>query len=454
MASYSWRFCRFDLRPLRAGPPGRPNAPAAPPRPRPPAPPPPPGRPPPGPPRKPPPAGAPPPPPGPPPPGRKPPPPGRPPGPPGPPGRPPGPPGRPPGPPRPPAPPGPGRPEAGRAGIMPGLGRGGMLPGDGGRGPPWPGPGRRRGAVHPAGRYRPAPQAPDHPGRNHPAGADRAEAPPGAAGRRNRRRTGCCRPAACAGPAWGPAGAAGRWPCRHRRRAGPHRSADARAGQDGRRAVVRRTGRVGSGPPAPDARRPGSAPGLRARRDALGGRGLRRGGGLRPSNGTVGGACSSRRLRPRGRAGTGAGTRAGAGPGGRLRCTSRAGRAGVSAPATGAAGRAPGRWPPCAGWPPGRGRAPPGRRAAPFSPPPAMDSRSLRTTGASTVEEGDFTYSPRSCSLLRTCLLLMPSSLASSCTRALPATALLVTRRPAAGFRSTSNLVSKHVHGAIFTTGS
>ena len=43
--SNSWRFCRFDLRPLRAGPPGRPNAPAAPPRPRPP--PPPPGRPPP-----------------------------------------------------------------------------------------------------------------------------------------------------------------------------------------------------------------------------------------------------------------------------------------------------------------------------------------------------------------------------------------------------------------------
>ena len=51
---------------------------------------------------------------------------------------------------------------------------------------------------------------------------------------------------------------------------------------------------------------------------------------------------------------------------------------------------------------------------------------------SSTVEDGDFTYSPRSCNLLRTCLLLMPSSLASSCTRALPATALLCTRRPAA----------------------
>ena len=68
-----------------------------------------------------------------------------------------------------------------------------------------------------------------------PAGADRAGARPGAAGRRSRRRRGCCRPAACAGPAWGPAGAAGRWPCRRRRRAGPGRSADARADPDGRR---------------------------------------------------------------------------------------------------------------------------------------------------------------------------------------------------------------------------
>jgi translation initiation factor IF-2 len=52
---------------------------------------------------------------------------------------------------------------------------------------------------------------------------------------------------------------------------------------------------------------------------------------------------------------------------------------------------------------------------------------------ASTVEDGDFTYSPRSCNLLRTCLLLMPSSFASSCTRALPATALPVDRRPGGG---------------------
>src|SRR5690606_10373395 len=76
--------------------------------------------------------------------------------------------------------------------------------------------------------------------------------------------------------------------------------------------------------------------------------------------------------------------------------------------------------------PPGRGRPLPPRRPPPESPPPESDSRSLRATGASTVDEGDFTYSPRSCNLLRTCLLLTPSSFASSCTRALPATALLV----------------------------
>ena len=57
--------------------------------------------------------------------------------------------------------------------------------------------------------------------------------------------------------------------------------------------------------------------------------------------------------------------------------------------------------------------------------PEGNESRSLRATGASTVEEADFTYSPRSASFLRTSLLVTPSSFASSCTRALPATALL-----------------------------
>ena len=108
----------------------------------------------------------------------------------------------------------------------------------------------------------------------------------------------------------------------------------------------------------------------------------------------------------------------------------------------------------------GPGRAPlPGPRPAPRAPsgPPAGGtnaSRSLRATGASTVEDGDFTYSPRSCSLLRTCLLVTPSSFASSCTRALPATALLLIGGRAASVRSTSYLLSQHVHGAIFTAGS
>jgi hypothetical protein len=51
--------------------------------------------------------------------------------------------------------------------------------------------------------------------------------------------------------------------------------------------------------------------------------------------------------------------------------------------------------------------------------------RSRRATGASTVLDADLTNSPISLSLARTVLLSTPSSLASSCTRALPATALL-----------------------------
>jgi hypothetical protein len=54
--------------------------------------------------------------------------------------------------------------------------------------------------------------------------------------------------------------------------------------------------------------------------------------------------------------------------------------------------------------------------------PPPKDSRSRRATGASTVEEADLTNSPCSFSRARTSLLVTPSSLANSCTRALPAT--------------------------------
>lgn len=54
--------------------------------------------------------------------------------------------------------------------------------------------------------------------------------------------------------------------------------------------------------------------------------------------------------------------------------------------------------------------------------PPPNDSRSRRATGASTVDEADLTNSPCSLSRARTSLLVTPSSLANSCTRALPAT--------------------------------
>jgi hypothetical protein len=53
-------------------------------------------------------------------------------------------------------------------------------------------------------------------------------------------------------------------------------------------------------------------------------------------------------------------------------------------------------------------------------------SFNLRTTGGSTVDDADFTNSPRSFSFARTVLLSTPSSLASSCTRAFPATVLLL----------------------------
>lgn len=60
--------------------------------------------------------------------------------------------------------------------------------------------------------------------------------------------------------------------------------------------------------------------------------------------------------------------------------------------------------------------------------PAANSSRSRRATGASTVLDADLTNSPISLSLASTILLVTPNSLASSCTRALPATALLISR--------------------------
>ena len=54
--------------------------------------------------------------------------------------------------------------------------------------------------------------------------------------------------------------------------------------------------------------------------------------------------------------------------------------------------------------------------------PPPNASRNRRATGASTVDDADFTNSPCSLRRARTSLLVTPSSLANSCTRALPAT--------------------------------
>lgn len=102
------------------------------------------------------------------------------------------------------------------------------------------------------------------------------------------------------------------------------------------------------------------------------------------------------------------------------------------------AGRGPGRGPgvaPDDGLGPGRadwpgpGRGPPDL-ALPFAGADldANDSRRRRATGASTVDDADFTNSPCSLSVASSSLLVTPSSLANSCTRALPATALLTER--------------------------
>jgi hypothetical protein len=78
-----------------------------------------------------------------------------------------------------------------------------------------------------------------------------------------------------------------------------------------------------------------------------------------------------------------------------------------------------------------------------FAPP--NDSRSRRATGASTVEDADLTNSPCSLSRARTCLLVTPSSLANSCTRALPATTSPVYEATAVVGRA-SGLAMTHGH--------
>jgi hypothetical protein len=77
-------------------------------------------------------------------------------------------------------------------------------------------------------------------------------------------------------------------------------------------------------------------------------------------------------------------------------------------------------------------------------------SRSRRATGASTVLDADLTNSPISLSLASTILLSTPSSFASSCTRAFPATALLTPRSHGTGPAATSLVHLKPDHFSDF----
>jgi hypothetical protein len=83
---------------------------------------------------------------------------------------------------------------------------------------------------------------------------------------------------------------------------------------------------------------------------------------------------------------------------------------------------------------------------------PPNDSRSRRATGASTVDDADLTNSPCSPNRARTSLLVTPSSLANSCTRALPATTSPVyeataVSRPRLGF--SYDTWSSGLHGVL-----
>jgi hypothetical protein len=107
----------------------------------------------------------------------------------------------------------------------------------------------------------------------------------------------------------------------------------------------------------------------------------------------------------------------------------RVGAAGaLGAPATGAAGRRGGVGRAIVGALGADGAAGAAGAGALLPFDASRAPRSRRATGASTVLEADLTNSPISLSLARTVLLSTPSSFASSCTRALPGTALLTSR--------------------------
>ncbi len=171
------------------------------------------------------------------------------------------------------------------------------------------------------------------------------------------------------------------------------------------------------------------------------------------------GACST------GAAGCAAGA-AGAGAAGAAGAASTGacatGAAGASGSAWRGAGLGPGRGPPgfaapgfavllaarsAAARPLGAAAA--GADASAFSD--GKDSRSRRATGASTVDDADLTNSPCSLSRASSSLLVTPSSFANSCTRALPATALLTERPSEAWCPHDLGLSPMDVHRWCFT---
>jgi len=155
-----------------------------------------------------------------------------------------------------------------------------------------------------------------------------------------------------------------------------------------------------------------AAPGRTAPGRGAGGRGMGRSTGWADENGL---------LPTRGARAAGLGTGPGRGPG-RI-CGGEAAGAGPAGGSGAVGGSAPAGLLICGA---GAVGAPlPAALSATFSAaglPPPNDSRSRRATGASTVEDADLTNSPCSLSRARTSLLVTPSSLANSCTRALPAT--------------------------------
>ena len=155
--------------------------------------------------------------------------------------------------------------------------------------------------------------------------------------------------------------------------------------------------------------------------------------------------------------GTGADGAAGAAAAG---AAGAAGAGAAGAAGAGAAGLGPGRGPPgfaadgdgAPGFAAGRaaGAAAPVSDLVSAPPADGNDSRRRRATGASTVDDADFTNSPCSLSVASSSLLVTPSSLANSCTRALPATALL-TWRSSGIARYDLGLRPKRAHRKNFT---